>query len=422
MDYRVNNLLYAAGPELLNTIRMDIVLKEPVDLLTVQKAVDTAAARFPYYAVKLARRGEEYVFLPNPLPFVVSPEGRTVVLGSEQSNYHLFAFACDGCHLYMDSTHFITDGQGSFPFFKAILYYYLSAAHPEDVFDTRGIALAGSAVPFEESDDYPYPDEPLAEEPIGSITRPDEIFMLPGQPQGYEDMESWSSFRFRVKQKDMMSYVSSVDGSPATFIASLVYKAIVDIHPENHLPLVCGMQHQFRNALGRPLSHLCHVNIVPLVYPDSLRSKSIEQLNTIARGTLIIRADDANDVLTINRHVRNEKLIRGMDLAQKHAHMLREIMDGIGRNTFEVSYTGRVPWSGLDRYIADVVPYLDMSLSGGISVEIFSVGEFFSVNIMQRSRDPEITDRFAALLSCNGIPYTAEEPVHFDLCGFEFPR
>ena len=34
MDYRVNNLLYAAGPELLNTIRMDIVLKEPVDLQT----------------------------------------------------------------------------------------------------------------------------------------------------------------------------------------------------------------------------------------------------------------------------------------------------------------------------------------------------------------------------------------------------
>ena len=62
MDYRVNNLLYAAGPELLNTIRMDIVLKEPVDLQIVQKAVDTAAARFPYYAVKLARRGEEYVF------------------------------------------------------------------------------------------------------------------------------------------------------------------------------------------------------------------------------------------------------------------------------------------------------------------------------------------------------------------------
>ena len=76
----------------------------------------------------------------------------------------------------------------------------------------------------------------------------------------------------------------------------------------------------------------------------------------------------------------------------------------------------------MDRYIRDVAPHFDLTLSGGLSIEIFSVGETFCVNIMQRSRDPEITDRFAALLSCNGISYTAEEPVHFDLCGFELPR
>lgn len=39
----------------------------------------------------------------------------------------------------------------------------------------------------------------------------------------------------------------------------------------------------------------------------------------------------------------------------------------------EVSYTGRVPWCGLDKYIVSISPYFDMTLSGGVSIEISSV-------------------------------------------------
>lgn len=41
--------------------------------------------------------------------------------------------------------------------------------------------------------------------------------------------------------------------------------------------------------------------------------------------------------------------------------MRKVILDGIGTNTFEVSYTSRVPWSGLDKYITNVVPYRNMN-------------------------------------------------------------
>ena len=99
----------------------------------------------------------------------------------------------------------------------------------------------------------------------------------------------------------------------------------------------------------------------------------------------------------------------------------RVILDGLGANTFEVSYTGRVPWSGLDRYILDVAPYFDLTLSGGLSVEIFSVGRDFSVNIMQRSPVTEYVDRFSALLRECGIEYIAESPEHFSLCPFHLP-
>ena len=161
---------------------------------------------------------------------------------------------------------------------------------------------------------------------------------------------------------------------------------------------------------------------VKLTIRDSLRDNDIEMLNTVGRGILIIRADDSNDVLTVNRHIRNEKLIKDMTLAEKHDYMRKEILDGIGENTFEVSYTGHVSWSGLEKYVKSVVPYLDMTLSGGISAEIFSVGDVFSMNIMQRSGAREYAYRFEELLDEYGIDFEAERPEHFEICGFKLPE
>jgi hypothetical protein len=109
---------------------------------------------------------------PNDRPFVISPDGRAVTLGTEESNDHLFAFAYEGCRLYADTSHFITDGNGKFPFLKTILYYYLTERYPDEVFDTRTIALSGSEVPDAEADDAPYPAEMLAEDPLDGIPRP----------------------------------------------------------------------------------------------------------------------------------------------------------------------------------------------------------------------------------------------------------
>lgn len=422
MKYKVNHLIYASGPDLINTIRIAITLTEPVSAEVLRFAADRAVQRYPYFSVKLIREGAEYAFVPNCLPFVITPNGRTVTLGTEESNGHLFAFAYDGCRLYVDTSHFVSDGNGLFPFLKTVLYYYLSFLHPEETFDTASIALAGSEVPPEEADDDPYPDYPLPEAPFGMIARPEKVFLLNDQPQGYGHMDGWTSYVFRIGQKTLMKHASSLDGSPATFITSLIYRAIMDCHPENHLPVVCGMQHQFRKALGKPLSHLCHVNVVPIVFPDRLRERELEFLDTVARGRIIIGTDDANDILTVNEHVRNGKRIREMSLSEKHDYMRNVILNGIGVNTFEVSYTGRVQWSGLDRYVTDVVPYFDLTLSGGLTVEIFSVGETFTVNIMQRYGIEAYTDRFAELLSQTGVTYERKAPERFRLCSFRLPE
>ena len=87
----------------------------------------------------------------------------------------------------------------------------------------------------------PYPDELLPEDPVGSNERPEEVFMLQDQMNGYEYMDQWTSFVYLIKQKDLMDYVSGLDESPVTIIASMLYWTITECHPENRLPIVCGV-------------------------------------------------------------------------------------------------------------------------------------------------------------------------------------
>ena len=419
MSQSVNNILYAAGDEFLNTLRFGIFFREPVQIDALKKAAQQAAKRFPYFAVKLVREGEKYVFEPNGEPYVFTRGKRPVRLNSPESRRHLVAFSWENDRVFLDTTHFLMDGTSAFPFIRTLLYAYLTSIHPEEKFEPSCIALPDSEIPAEESEDNPYPAEPIPCEPMRLRPMPEKILTLPEQTQGYRHMENWTSFLFRVPQKELMKYVSSVDGSPATFVSSLLYRAIDRLHPENELPIVCGMQHQFRHAFGKNQSHLCHVNLVPMLYPVSLRGADIERLNTIGRGALILRASDEADLKTVNQHIQNEKAIREMTLAQKREYMRRAVKEGIGNNTFEVSYTGRVAWGGLDRYVSFLTPYLDMTLSGGISVEIFSRDADFDINVMQRNADPRTVECVFDLLSKAGIHYEKVCTEAFEIPAFE---
>ena len=418
MYSRVNNLIYAAGEDLYNTIRTRIALTEPVDPDALRKAVDMAIVRYPYFSVKLERTGEEYVLVRNDAQLPLSSGGKAIALGGEESRRHLFAIVYDDNLIYFDTSHFLTDGNGIFPFIKTLLYCYLHIVHPEEEFDTSGIALPDSAVPADEADDYPFPAEIVPTDPIGFVRRPERILTLDDQPEGYSERDRWTSFRLKIKQKELIKFASSVDGSPASFIASVMYLALSEFFTDKNRPIVCGMQHQYRRALGKPNSHLCHVNIVPIIFTRKMHARGLDVLNTMARGTTLVRTDVANDLLIVNKHIKNEARIKDMPLAEKHDYMRAFVRHEIGRNTFEISYTGRVDFSGLDRYIADFTPIVDMSLSGGISVEIFALGDNFSINIMQRNKNTRYVDEFIRLLQEKGITCVADEPEGFEINDF----
>ena len=118
MIYKVNDLMYAAGGDIKNTIRTDITFTEPVDKEALVYAANEAVKRFPYFSVRLVRRGEEYVLEHNSKPFVVSCGSVGAPLGSAENNHHLFSVTYENDTIFIHTSHFITDGNGKFPFIR----------------------------------------------------------------------------------------------------------------------------------------------------------------------------------------------------------------------------------------------------------------------------------------------------------------
>ena len=69
----LNQLFYAADDKLWNTFRVGVTLTEQIDENALTVALSQAANYFPYFSVRLIRRGEVLQIEHNHAPFVVSP-------------------------------------------------------------------------------------------------------------------------------------------------------------------------------------------------------------------------------------------------------------------------------------------------------------------------------------------------------------
>ena len=98
---------------------------EPVREKALRHAVEAGMKRYPYFAVKIVRCAENWVLEENNRSFVISPENKTVCLGSEEANGYLVDFAYEGNAVSIDMSHYIADGTGMTPLFKTIAWHYL---------------------------------------------------------------------------------------------------------------------------------------------------------------------------------------------------------------------------------------------------------------------------------------------------------
>ena len=419
MKFKPNPLLYGASIDFYSSFKLSVTMRDPVNHAVLSQAVKTAMPKFPYFTVTPEKSGNHIVLTLNPRPVPVFNDGRCATLGSDECNGHLLFFGCEGNKIFLNASHFIADGVGIDPLLKDVLYLYASELYGTEGLQKERFALPGDPVKEEEYE-YPFPDTPFeidSTQPPRKV--PTEAYSL--KPSAF-DKDGLYAYHLHIPQKDMMSMASPVDGSPVSFLSVMMYRALCALDETLDLPVIAHVQHQYRPVLRLPYNRHSLVSYIPAFLLPAAKSRRVEHLNTILRGQIILGSEPAEDLRAINRLI-NALPKSPATLADKKEAMRQYVKGSVEGKTFGISYVGKMDWCGLDKYVKDIHVYIgEKHTENMMLIEVMTVGEDFTVNLMQSGRGRTYVDAFMEQLRLSSIPVTLVGEERYTLCDTVIPE
>ncbi len=419
MKYQVIPLFYAADARFQNTIRFAVEFLDAVDPEALRYAAAQVQARYPYFSVKTEKEGESFVLAKNSLPFVITADEKPVCLNSEASHGHLLAFGWKERTVWVDISHFICDGNGLAPLVKTLVYYYAEHRYGISGIDTGTIRLVTDPIEEEEYL-YPFPDAPMP--------HADELPVKPKEYQPFLFADAWFdhdgnyAYNLQISQQELMKYAKSHDGSPVSFVSVMLFQTLMELFPETEKDIVFQVPHEYRKVLRRPLSHDCLARVfsVKLAPKDSVQSA--EMLNTFIRGQIILGSDDSADIQAINGMLQLNAYMQSLPLEGKKQAMRGLVSGSLAKNTFGISYTGNISWGGLEKHIRDVHLYAgENNRHDSLSVELFTLGDVFSLCLMQPGRNPAFVQQLMQSFARYGIACQLMSEERYHLAPYSLP-
>lgn len=403
-------LLYEYMKKIPFTVRIKVVLDAPVDEGRLKEAAREAIRRFPYFAVQLGLdAGGNYVLSHNERPLPVLPEqDRRLVLGSEETNGHLFAVTWRGDTVWFNFSHSVCGGFGAMFWVKTTLYRYLtklygSIAPPAD------LKLPDSPVSEGELF-YPDPDTLPTDEPLARYTGGSTNVGL-GTTLLYmlnPFVKDCYYYQLEIPKTAFMTYNKSVDASPNSILAALLFKTVARLFPEKKgQHLSAKIAADFRKDVGCPDSYRDFVRFLHVKYDWSMAQEPIEKLNMRARGAIISQSEPEQSCEVFRqREALHAEIDAQPDLKSKKAYALQNSpFRKDVRDTFTVSYVGNVDWGGLAEHIKDVYTITD----GNLMFEVNALPDKFCITFQMMPKKRTALDLFCAVLDEEKLPYTVSE-------------
>ena len=419
MKLKPNPLLYGADIDFYSSFKLSVTMSAPVDHAALSRAVEAAMPRYPYFSISPEKSDNRIVLAFNPRPVPVFDSGRCAVLGSEECNGHLLFFGCEGNRIFLNASHYIADGMGIDPLLKTVLYLYVSEQYGTEGLRAERIALPNAPATTEEYA-YPFPDAPFeVDGPQLFRKAPDSVYGL--DPAAFDE-DGLYAYHLHIPQRDMMSKASPQDGSPVSFLTVMMYRAFCAVDDAPGLPVVAHVQHQYRQALRTPSNRHSLVSYIPVSLSPRTKDRPTDCLNTILRGQIILGSEVSEDLRAVNRVINALPQNADASLAERKAAMRQYVERSIDGKTFGISYVGKMDWCGLDRYVKDIHAYIgEKQTKNMMLIEVMTVGEDFTVNLMQSGRGRTYVDAFMEQLRLEGIPVSLVGEERYTLCDTVIP-
>ena len=404
-------MLYLSTPEHPNTMCMLAILKDAVDGELLRDAVEELRARFPYFYVKVASRGNDLLPVPNARPMTVRNTWAPIRLNAEESNYHLAAWKFEGRRLAFEISHSLTDGAGVLPYFKSVLFLYLTRRTGQ-TFDSAGFRLPGEEIPESETGnpfaglDIDGADAPLyAKEPVKDFYR-----LSDGT-----DCDARIMY-IKLSEAQLMQYCRDFDGSPNAFLSVMFARAARRYDPVSEKTISVAVAIDHKAMLGNRDNYRMFANVVELDFPKSRDLHDLTKTCTIARGQVLLQAQPENSLWAMKQRKALYAKLDSMPLEMKLGIIAKSA--GSPRWSFSVSYANSRSFGPLDPYIEALYIVAEPGVSD-ITCEIACLNHSFFLAIGQSFSSEVFADVFLNELAAVGINYevTGREPLR--LCGLE---
>ena len=155
--YRLDNsaIMYQMilTPKAQSLFRLGVKLREDADPCALEKAVEKAFIRHPFFKSELKRGFFRPYLDENKLPFIIEEDDGVLlkILDFPHNNRYLLRVSYYGKRIFIDFFHGLCDGTGAMEFLKTVIFYYFEALGQS--FPEKNILTLSSPSDPEETED-----------------------------------------------------------------------------------------------------------------------------------------------------------------------------------------------------------------------------------------------------------------------------
>ena len=125
----------------------------------------------------------------------------------------------------------------------------------------------------------------------------------------------------------------------------------------------------------------------------------------------------------INGMIQLSAYMQSLPLEGKIAAMRGIVAGTLAKNTFGISYSGNISWGGLEKYIRDLHVYAgERERHNSLSVELFTLGDDFTISLMQPGKNPVFMQELIQTFGRYGIECRLMSEGRFQLADYRLPE
>jgi hypothetical protein len=320
------------------------------------------------------------------------------------------ALKYEGKRLGLEMNHALSDGAGMLPFFKSLLFVYLSKVTGES-FPRKGFRLPGDAIPNSEIGD------PFSEIDFDSVRAP----LYEKEPiQEFYRFNTSSDEKqhihyLKLPTRDVMRYCRENDGSPNVLISVLMARAVRRMDRDSRLPVTVSVAVDHKAMLGNRDNYRMFANAYAVDFPKERENEDVLRMCTVSRGKLMLQTQPENSAWYVKTRKMGFDKMKQMPLEMKMDMIPKAAV--AKRWTASVSYADSRSFGCLDPYI-DELYLLSDGAAVDIMCEVACINESFYLAMVQNFDSNDFFNAFLCELKEAYVPFEIKGDEEFQLCGF----